>query len=75
MTDRDIAQLNLDRTKVRASAKGVVTNFDLRPGASGSQNRKRQTFEAIMNEHNWRVRDYMRSHNPAEGFTNEYQTS
>lgn len=32
VADRDLAKLNLDRTKVRASVNGVVTNFDLKPG-------------------------------------------
>jgi multidrug resistance efflux pump len=30
--DRDLAQLNLDRTEVKASVNGIITNFDLRPG-------------------------------------------
>jgi multidrug resistance efflux pump len=30
--DRDLAQLNLVRTEVRASVNGIVTNFNLRPG-------------------------------------------
>ncbi|QTL02721.1 HlyD family secretion protein [Aquabacter sp. L1I39] len=32
VADRDLAKLNLDRTKVRASVNGAVTNFDLKPG-------------------------------------------
>lgn len=32
-TDRDIARLNLERSEVRASVSGPLTNFDLRPGA------------------------------------------
>ncbi|MBG0808226.1 HlyD family secretion protein [Methylosinus sp. H3A] len=31
--DRDIARLNLERSEVRASVSGPLTNFDLRPGA------------------------------------------
>ena len=31
--DRDLAKLNLDRSEVRASVSGPITNFDLRPGA------------------------------------------
>jgi RND family efflux transporter MFP subunit len=31
--DRDVAQLNLDRSDVRASVNGIITNMDLRPGA------------------------------------------
>ena len=30
--DREVAQLNLDRTEVKASVNGIITNFDLRPG-------------------------------------------
>lgn len=30
--DRDLARLNLDRSEVRASVSGPLTNFDLRPG-------------------------------------------
>ncbi len=30
--DRGVAQLNLDRSTVRATVNGIVTNFDLRPG-------------------------------------------
>ncbi|PPQ32651.1 efflux RND transporter periplasmic adaptor subunit [Rhodopila globiformis] len=32
LADRDLAQLNLDRTRVIASVNGIITNFDLRPG-------------------------------------------
>ena len=32
LADRDLAQLNLQRTDVQASVNGIVTNFDLRPG-------------------------------------------
>lgn len=32
VADRDLAKLNLDRTRVRASVNGIVTNFDLKPG-------------------------------------------
>ncbi len=31
--DRDLAKLNLERSEVRASVNGPITNFDLRPGA------------------------------------------
>ncbi|MFT3731950.1 MAG: HlyD family secretion protein [Hyphomicrobium sp.] len=30
--DRDLAKLNLDRSEVRASVNGPITNFDLQPG-------------------------------------------
>lgn len=33
VADRAVAQLNLDRSEVRASVNGVITNMDLRPGA------------------------------------------
>jgi multidrug resistance efflux pump len=33
VADRGVAQLNLDRSEVRASVNGVITNMDLRPGA------------------------------------------
>ncbi len=33
IADRDIAQLNLDRSNVRALVNGRVTNMNLRPGA------------------------------------------
>ncbi len=33
LAQRDVAKLNLDRSEVRASVNGAVTNFDLRPGA------------------------------------------
>jgi RND family efflux transporter MFP subunit len=32
VADRDVAQLNLDRSEVRASVNGIITNMDLRPG-------------------------------------------
>ena len=32
VADRDTAKLNLDRTQVRASVNGIVSNFSLRPG-------------------------------------------
>jgi multidrug resistance efflux pump len=32
VADRDVAQLNLDRSQVRASVDGTVTNFSMRPG-------------------------------------------
>jgi multidrug resistance efflux pump len=32
IADRDLAKLNLDRSEVRASVSGVVTNMELRPG-------------------------------------------
>jgi multidrug resistance efflux pump len=32
MVDRSLAALNLDRTEVKASVNGTVTNLDLRPG-------------------------------------------
>jgi multidrug resistance efflux pump len=32
VADRDVAQLNLDRSEVRASVDGTVTNFSMRPG-------------------------------------------
>jgi RND family efflux transporter MFP subunit len=32
VADRGVAQLNLDRSEVRASVNGTVTNMDLRPG-------------------------------------------
>jgi multidrug resistance efflux pump len=33
VADRDVAQLNLARSEVRASVNGRITNMDLRPGA------------------------------------------
>jgi len=33
VTDRAVAQLNLDRSEVHASVNGTITNMDLRPGA------------------------------------------
>jgi RND family efflux transporter MFP subunit len=33
VADRAVAQLNLDRSEVRASVNGVITNMDLLPGA------------------------------------------
>jgi RND family efflux transporter MFP subunit len=33
IADRDVAQLNLDRTEVRASVNGTIANMDLRPGS------------------------------------------
>ncbi|WP_164634640.1 HlyD family secretion protein [Rhodopseudomonas sp. BR0G17] len=33
IADRDLAKLNLDRSEVRAQVGGLITNFDLRPGA------------------------------------------
>ena len=32
IADRDLAKLNLDRSEVRASVNGTITNMDLRPG-------------------------------------------
>lgn len=32
LADRDVAQLNLDRTRVTAPVNGIITNFSLRPG-------------------------------------------
>jgi multidrug resistance efflux pump len=32
VVDRNVAQLNLDRSEVRASVDGIVTNFSMRPG-------------------------------------------
>ncbi|WP_024512370.1 HlyD family secretion protein [Bradyrhizobium sp. ARR65] len=32
VADRDLAQLNLDRSEVHASVNGIITNMDLRPG-------------------------------------------
>lgn len=32
IADRDLAQLNLDRSEVHASVNGTITNMDLRPG-------------------------------------------
>jgi multidrug resistance efflux pump len=32
VADRGVAQLNLDRSEVRASVNGTITNMDLRPG-------------------------------------------
>jgi multidrug resistance efflux pump len=32
VADRAVAQLNLDRSEVRASVNGMITNMDLRPG-------------------------------------------
>nr|WP_294553026.1 efflux RND transporter periplasmic adaptor subunit [uncultured Rhodopila sp.] len=32
VADRDLAQLNLDRSRVTASVNGIISNFDLRPG-------------------------------------------
>jgi multidrug resistance efflux pump len=32
VADRDVAKLNLERSEVRASVNGLVTNFDMRPG-------------------------------------------
>jgi multidrug resistance efflux pump len=32
VADRNVAQLNLDRSEVRASVDGTVTNFSMRPG-------------------------------------------
>ncbi len=32
VVDRNVAQLNLDRSEVKASVDGVVTNFSMRPG-------------------------------------------
>ena len=33
VADRDVAKLNLERSQVRASVNGRITNMDLRPGA------------------------------------------
>jgi len=32
VADRGVAQLNLDRTTVKATVNGTITNFDMRPG-------------------------------------------
>jgi RND family efflux transporter MFP subunit len=32
LADRGVAQLNLDRTTVKATVNGIITNFDMRPG-------------------------------------------
>jgi RND family efflux transporter MFP subunit len=32
LVDRDVAKLNLDRTKVAAPVNGIITNFSLQPG-------------------------------------------
>jgi RND family efflux transporter MFP subunit len=32
IADRDLAQLNLDRSRVAASVNGIISNFSLRPG-------------------------------------------
>jgi multidrug resistance efflux pump len=32
IADRDLAQLNLDRSVVRAPVDGIITNFDMQPG-------------------------------------------
>jgi RND family efflux transporter MFP subunit len=32
IADRDLAKLNLDRTRVVAPANGIITNFDIQPG-------------------------------------------
>jgi multidrug resistance efflux pump len=32
MADRDVARLNLERSEVRASVDGIVSNFSMRPG-------------------------------------------
>jgi multidrug resistance efflux pump len=32
VVDRNVAQLNLDRSEVKASVDGIVTNFSMRPG-------------------------------------------
>ena len=32
LVDRNVAQLNLDRSEVRASVDGIVTNFSMQPG-------------------------------------------
>ena len=39
VADRAVAQLNLDRSEVKASVNGVITNMDLRPGAYVSAGR------------------------------------
>lgn len=33
LADRELAHINLDRSRVRAPVNGIVTNFSLRPGA------------------------------------------
>ena len=33
LAGRDLAELNLERSEVRAPSRGIVTNFNLRPGA------------------------------------------
>lgn len=36
VADRELAQINLERSSVRAPVNGIVTNFSLRPGAYAS---------------------------------------
>lgn len=39
VADRDLARLNLDRSEIKASVNGRITNMDLRPGAYVTQGR------------------------------------
>lgn len=55
ISDRDLARLNLDRSTVRASVDGRITNLDLQPGAYVSVGRG---VMALITESTLRVEGY-----------------
>jgi multidrug resistance efflux pump len=55
VADRDVAKLNLERSQVRASVNGRITNMDLRPGAYVTVGRG---VMALIDEDTLRVEGY-----------------
>jgi RND family efflux transporter MFP subunit len=55
IADRDLAKLNRNRSEVRASVNGLITNMDLRPGAYVSVGRG---VTALLDEDTLRVEGY-----------------
>lgn len=55
LADRDVARLNLERSEVRASVNGPMTNFDLRPGAYVTAGKG---VAALIDEDSLRVEGY-----------------
>jgi multidrug resistance efflux pump len=55
VADRDVAQLNLTRSEVRASVNGMITNMELQPGAYVSAGRG---VTALIDEDTLRVEGY-----------------
>lgn len=71
VADRDVAKLNLDRSEVRASVNGRITNMDLQPGAYVTVGKG---VMALIDEDTLRVEGYFEENKLSRIYVNDKAT-